>query len=92
MNFLYSAMWLGIAIFLFILGAKEDKLYSICGIYFIFNSIWWFIDALGKYDMFNGTIAWIYRGITALFLVVGICYYLFVYKKKKEKDSDTNRS
>lgn len=88
MAYVYSAMWLGIAIFLFVLSVKESKIYAICGSYFVFNSIWWFISAISKYDMFHGTAGWVYRGLTAIFLVVGLFYYFLIYRKK-DRITDT---
>lgn len=82
MNYVYSIMWAGIAVFLFVMGAKDSKLYTFCGTYFVFNAVWWFAGALSKYDMFHNTLGWVYRGITAAFLIVGLCLYFFIYKKK----------
>lgn len=81
-------MWLGIAIFLFVMGAKESKMYTVCGTYFVFNAVWWFISAVSEHDMFKNTLGWVYRGITAVFVIMGLCYYFLVYKKKENTNDD----
>ena len=35
--------------------------------------------------MFHGTMGWIFRGITAIFLVIGVVYYYFYKKNNREE-------
>ncbi|MDE7389753.1 MAG: hypothetical protein K2M82_02270 [Lachnospiraceae bacterium] len=80
-EYLYFAMWLLIAVFLIIFGIKENKIYFLFSVYFIFNAIWWFCDIMVKADLFHGIYGWIFRGITAIYLAIVIVCYLRAKKK-----------
>ena len=89
MTIVYSIMWLLIAVILFSMGIKEQKIYIVFSMYFLFNCVWWGISAFVKADMFHGSLGWVFRGVTAVFLIIGIVYYLMYMdkdKKKKEKE------
>ena len=75
MTAVYSLMWLAIAGFLLSMGIKEHKIYIVFSVYFLFNSVWWGAAFITKADMFHGTLGWIFRGVTAVFLVIGVLYY-----------------
>ncbi len=85
MTIVYSVMWLLIAIFLLSLGIKEQKIYLVFSVYFLFNSVWWGVSAFVEKDMFHGTLGWVFRGITAVFLVIGCVYYYFYRKNGGDK-------
>ncbi len=85
MTAVYSVMWFIIAGFLLSLGLREQKIYMVFSIYFVFNGIWWGIAFFTKADMFHGTMGWIFRGITAIFLVIGVVYYYFYKKNNREE-------
>lgn len=89
MNYVYSVMWLLIAVMLIKMGIKESKLYLIFSIYFTFNAVWWFISAVTSADMFHGTLGWVFRGITLAFLIIGVAYYFLVERKKPRKNDDS---
>lgn len=85
MTYFYSVIWLGIAILLFRIGIKEKKLfkmYAILSLYFIFDAVWWFIRAFTGLDMFHGTLGWVFRGVTLVFIAVAALFYLPMIKKK----------
>ena len=86
MTIVYSIMWLLIAVILFSMGIKEQKIYIVFSIYFIFNSVWWGISAFVKTDMFHGTFGWVFRGVTAVFLIIGVAYYLMYMDKGKKSN------
>lgn len=89
MAYVYSIMWLGIAIFLFVMGIKEYKILAIFSIYFLTDAVWWFLNAFTETNMFGGVLGWVFRGITLVFIIVGFCYYFLFWRKKK---SEKNRS
>ena len=89
MTVVYSVMWLLIAVILFSMGIKEQKIYIVFSVYFVFNSIWWGVGALTENDMFHGTLGWVFRGVTAVFLIIGVVYYLmYMNNGKKENEED----
>ncbi|MBQ1518208.1 MAG: hypothetical protein IIZ46_08395 [Clostridia bacterium] len=85
MALISAFMWLGIAIFLFIFGIKDNKIYMVFSVYFVFNGVWWFISSQNDSDMFHGSLGLIYRGVTAVFLVIGCLYYYFYKTRNNEK-------
>ena len=87
MNIVYSIMWLLIAVILISMGIKEHKIYIVFSVYFIFNSIWWGMSFFTEKDMFHGSFGWIFRGVTAVFLITGIIYYAKFMNKSNDKSS-----
>lgn len=85
MTAVYSVMWLAIAGFLLSMGLKEQKIYIVFAVYFLFNSVWWGIAFFTKADMFHGAMGLVFRGITAVFLAIGVVYY-YNYRKGKGKE------
>lgn len=85
MSAVYTVMWLLIALTLLYMGIKEQRIYIVFSVYFLFNSIWWGIGFFTQADMFHGIPGWIFRGITAIFLIIAVLYYYF-YRKKNETE------
>ena len=85
MNMVYSVMWLLIAVILFSMGIKEHKIYMVFSVYFLFNSIWWGISFFTENDMFHGGFGWTFRGVTVIFLIIGIIYYSCFMNKSNNK-------
>ena len=83
-------MWWGIAVFLLRLGIKENKIYLIFSVYFVFNGIWWIVSAYNSADMFHGSLGIIYRAITAVFLVIG-CVFYYLYKTKNTDKNNNEK-
>ena len=85
MNIVYAAMWLMIAVILFSMGLRENKIYLVFSFFFVFNCVWWAASFFSKADMFHGTLGWVFRGITAVFLVTGCLFYVKEKKKNIEE-------
>lgn len=81
MSYVYSVMWLIIAIILVFMAIKENKILLIFSVYFLFNAVWWFLSAATAYDMFHGTLGWVFRGVTLVFVIAGGIFYLSMKKK-----------
>lgn len=90
MTLVYAVMWLLIAVFLFSMGFKEGKFYFIFSVYFLFNAVWWCVSYFVSTDMFHGAFGWIFRGVTAVFLLFGCIYYYF-YRKNGGRESDVEK-
>ena len=87
MTLVLAVMWLCIAIYLFYKGIKEFKILAVFSVYFLFNACWWCADYFVSADMFHGTFGWIFRGVTAVFLMIGsIFYYYYRTHGGREKD------
>lgn len=91
-GYLYSGLWLIIAIYLFYLGFKENKFLFVVSAFFFYMSGWYLInELLPNVDMFSGVYALVFRGIAVAFLVVCIIAYIRYRKiisdyEKKKKD------
>ncbi len=83
MTIVYAIMWLLIALFLFNMGRKDSKLYTIFSLYFLFDAVWWFVSYFVQADMFSGALGWVFKGVTIFFLAVGVVYYVLVETKRK---------
>ena len=87
MGFVYSALWLIIALILFFRFRKQSMIvYPLC-IYFIFLCVWWAANEFTSADMLNGTPGWLLRVISAVVLLV-CCIFYFREKKQNSGDID----
>lgn len=93
MSYIYAVMWLVIGLYLCIAMGKENKLMIILSLYFFFSSIWWFVDAVSGIDLFAKPYSLIFRGVSAVALIVAVGGYCFQKKrisKTKEKPETEN--
>lgn len=94
MNYVYAIMWLVIGLYLCFFMGKENKLMAFLSIYFFFSAVWWFVDAVSPLDLFAAPYNWIFRGISAVTLILAIIGY---YSQKKrlsqadKKDTEKNK-
>ncbi len=88
MTIVYSVMWLIIAIYLLYLGIKDNKVFIIFSVYFLFNACWWFADYFVSAEMLHGTWGWIFRGITAVFLIIGVAVIVMQRKRGQKEDTE----
>ena len=78
MGYVYSALWLIIAVMLFFRFRKENKVVYLLSLYFIFLSVWWFIDEfVAGINLMDGTYVWILRLVSAVMLTICLIIYLF---------------
>lgn len=79
-GFIFAAMWLLLAAYLFRLGYTTDAFFYAVAPFFAFLGVWALVNELIETDLMAGTYLWIYRGTAALMLILcGIKYIL--YKK-----------
>lgn len=77
MNYIYSALWFIIAIYLFYQGIKQTKALFMLSAFFLYMSVWYLIDAiLPGIDMFNGVYGIIFRCVAGVVLIVCIIAYI----------------
>ena len=90
MGYVYSALWLIIAVMLFFRFRKENKVVYLLSLYFIFLSVWWFIDEfVAGINLMDGTYVWILRLVSAVMLTICLIIYLFE-RKRQVNDSANN--
>jgi len=79
-GWLFVALWFILAGYLFFQAIKENRIYFLPVIFFIFLGAWALADQLTAVDLMSGVYGWIYRGVAMVVLVVcGVWYYF--YKK-----------
>ena len=62
MGYVYSALWVLIALMLFFRFRKENKVVYVMAVYFIFLGTWWFIDEfVTGINLMEGAYVWVLR-------------------------------
>ena len=85
MGYVYSALWVIIALMLFFRFRKENKVVYILSSYFIFLGVWWFLDEyLPGVNLTDGQYVWILRIVSAFMLGAALLVY-FAERKRQLK-------
>jgi len=85
-GYIYSAVWLIVAIYMFYLAVKEHKFFITLGIYFVYMSGWYLANNLiPDVDLFSGIYSWIFRGVSAVVLAICAIVYFNYKRKMREK-------
>ncbi len=91
MGYVYSALWLIIAVMLFFRFRKENKVVYLLSLYFIFLSVWWFIDEfVAGINLMDGTYVWILRLVSAVMLT--ICLIIYLFERKRQVNNSANNT
>lgn len=89
MGYVYSVLWLIIALTLFLRFRKENKSVILLSLYFVFLSVWWFLDQfVHGLNLMDGDYIWILRSVSALML--GLCVIVYIRERKKDKNDSTD--
>lgn len=76
-GYIYTALWLILAIYMFYLAFKESKFFFVLSAFFAFLCGWYLTDELlTNVDMFSGVYSLIYRGVAVVVLIVCVIAYL----------------
>ena len=81
-GYLYAAMWLLIAGYLFYLAIKGERIFFIIAPFFVFLGGWALADELTSVDLMGGVYGWIYRAAAIAALVACAVWY-YTYRKKR---------
>ncbi len=85
-GYIYSALWLIIAVYLFAHAFKETKFFFFLSAFFLFLSGWYLCNELiTGVNLFEGIYSWIFRGIAVLVLLV--CIIVYFYHRSKRGNS-----
>lgn len=83
-GYVYTALWLILAVYMFYLAFKENKFFFVLSAFFAFLCGWYLADELlTTVDMFSGVYSLIYRGVALIVLIVCVIAYL-KYRKIRE--------
>ncbi len=92
MGYVYSALWVLIALMLFFRFRKENKVVYVMAVYFIFLGTWWFIDEfVTGINLMEGAYVWVLRIVSAVMLLIAIPVYYLERKDHavRKTDEDT---
>lgn len=84
-GYMFSALWLIIAIYLFVQAIKTEKFLFFLSVFFLFMSGWYLANELLPIDLFSSYYGWIFRGVALLALIIcGVKYLLYKRAKNDE--------
>ncbi len=77
MGYVYAVIWLIIAVMLFLRFRKENKVVYLLSLYFVFLSVWWFLDEfIAGLNLLDGSYTWLLRIVSAVVLVISAIVYI----------------
>ncbi len=82
-GYVYTALWLILAVYMFVVAIKNSKFFFVLSGFFLFLSSWQLADELLEADLFSGVYSLVYRGVSLCVLVVCVIAYLR-YKRSNE--------
>lgn len=83
-GYIYTAVWFIVAIYMFYLAFRESKFFFLLSAYFVFMGTWYLTNnLLTDIDLFSGIYNWIFRGVSAVVLIICAIVY-FNYKRKNK--------
>ncbi len=85
-GYVYAAMWLVIAIYLFYTALKNSKFFFVLSGFFLFLGGWYLADELLAVDLFAGVYSYIYRGVAIVVLIA--CAIAYMRYRKSTKNDD----
>lgn len=88
LGYVYSVLWLIIAVMLFLRFRKENKVVYLLSFYFVFLSVWWFLDQfIPRINLMDGMYVWILRLVSAFVLCVSLLIYIKERKLPEDKSA-----
>ena len=89
LQYFYVILWAALAVLMFFTGRKQGAFAYMLSGFFVFMTIWYGLDTFSDYNMFEGVMSLIFRGVMLVFLVLFILVY-FLLKKKNTDDRKEN--
>ena len=89
LQYFYVILWAALAVLMFFTGRKQGAFAYMLSGFFVFMTIWYGLDAFSDYNMFEGVMSLVFRGVMLVFLVLFILVY-FLLKKKNTDDTKEN--
>lgn len=89
LQYFYVILWAALAVLMFFTGRKQGAFAYMLSGFFVFMTIWYGLDTFSDYNMFEGVMSLVFRGVMLVFLVLFILVY-FLLKKKNNNDNKEN--
>ncbi|MBR2715455.1 MAG: hypothetical protein IKB73_04520 [Ruminococcus sp.] len=88
-GYIYSAVWLIIAVYLFFTAIKHSRFFFFLSGFFLYLSGWYLLDEiLTDVDMFSGVYNLIFRGVAVVVLIVCTVVYVRYKRDIAERDGE----
>lgn len=84
MGYLYVGLWALIAVFLLFYARKVSPLLYFLSGFFFFMSIWWLLNELLPFSLFDGMYGIVFRVIVGVVLCALIVIYILLKKEKSK--------
>ena len=89
LQYFYVILWAALAVLMFFTGRKQGAFAYMLSGFFVFMTIWYGLDTFSDYNMFEGVMSLVFRGVMLVFLVLFILVY-FLLKKKNTDGTKEN--
>ncbi len=85
LGYVYAVLWAVIAIYLFSVGIKINKILFLGAGLFTFMSVWWLVNELIDINLFDGIYGIVFRVVVGIVLALFIIFYVISKKKSQNK-------
>lgn len=83
LQYLYVIVWALLAVLMFFTGRKQGAFAYVLSLFFVFMTVWYGLDTFFGYNMFEGTMSIIFKGVLIAFLLVIAGAYVLIKRKNK---------
>ena len=87
-GYIYAAMWLILAIYMFYLAFKHSKFLFVLSGFFLYSFVWQLTDKLIETNLFAPPYSFIYRGVAIVVLIVCIVAYSKARKARLNEENE----
>ena len=87
-GYVYAAMWLILAVYMFYLAFKHSKFLFVLSGFFLFSAVWQLTDKLIETNLFAPPYSYIYRGVAVVVLIACIVVYSKIRKARLTDESE----
>lgn len=88
-GYIFVMLWAIMTVYLFVQGRKENKIFYLYSIFFLFMTFWYLANELWTVDLFSGIYGWIFRGIVAVVLIITIII-MVINRKNRNGNNDSH--
>ena len=84
LDIVYVVVWGIMTGYCFYSAHKVHNILYLAGVFFLFLFGWNLVDLILPVDLMTGITGWVFRGISLLFLLVFLGYYIKLRKSNKD--------
>ena len=91
LNYFYVGLWAILAVLMFFTAKKQGAFAYLLSGFFVFMTIWYGLDTFTQFNMFEGVLSIVFRGVLVVFLALLIIVYFLLKKKNIAENDDTDK-